>query len=232
MNLSVRFLLTDIEGTTTSIAFVHDTLFPFARAALPEFLREHAHDPEVRAEVVATAMLAECSPDDHPTILATLLSWMDADQKVTPLKALQGMIWRRGYADGQLQSHVYPDVVPALKAWHAAGIGLGVYSSGSVAAQQQLFGHTPQGDLRELFSQWFDTRVGAKREADSYARIVQALGVIPEHILFLSDVAEELDAAQASGLQVVQLIRPEDGTQAAQQHASVHSFTELDLALA
>lgn len=229
MRLTAHQVLTDIEGTTTSIAFVHETLFPFARMALPEFLRAHADDPEVRAEVIATAMLAECDPDDHATILATLLSWMDADRKVTPLKALQGMIWQRGYAQGDLQSHVYPDVVPALKAWHAAGIGLAVYSSGSVPAQQQLFGHTPEGDLRPLFSQWFDTRVGGKREAGSYARIVQALGTPAEQILFLSDVAEELDAARASGLQTVQLLRAQDGTQPAKQHPGVSSFAELDI---
>lgn len=230
MNLQLRYLLTDIEGTTTSIAFVHDTLFPYARRALPDFLRQHADDPQVRAEVVATAMLAQCNPDDRALVLATLLSWMDADQKVTPLKALQGMIWQQGYAQGELQSHVYPDVVPALTAWHAAGIELAVYSSGSVAAQQQLFGHTPAGDLRPMFSQWFDTRVGGKREADSYARIVQALGSPAEQVLFLSDVAEELDAAHASGLQTVQLLREQDGTQPTPRHPGVRSFAELDLA--
>lgn len=222
-------ILTDIEGTTSSIAFVHDVLFPFARKALPAFLKAHAQEPEVQAQIQAVAMEAGCNPNDLSIVTATLLSWMDADRKVTPLKALQGMIWKSGYEDGSLVSHLYPDAIEGLRRWHAAGIRLAVYSSGSVPAQKLLFGHTAVGDLQPLFSAWFDTRVGGKREEKSYHAISDQLKESPANILFLSDIAEELDAASAAGLQTTQLVRVEDGTQPAPGHAQVGSFTELAL---
>lgn len=225
--MSQRTVLTDIEGTTSSIAFVHEVLFPYARRALPDFLREQADRPEVRAELNATAIEAGCDPSNLPLLQATLLSWMEADRKVTPLKALQGMIWREGYARGALQSHVYPDAVAGLRRWHAQGHPLAVYSSGSVEAQKQLFGHTQEGDLRALFGHWFDTRVGGKREAGSYAAIAEKLARDPADILFLSDVAEELDAAADAGLGTTQLLRPEDGTQPAPGHPQVARFDEV-----
>jgi enolase-phosphatase E1 len=45
-----RLVLTDIEGTTTAIAFVKDTLFPFAEAALDGFLATQGAAPAVAAE--------------------------------------------------------------------------------------------------------------------------------------------------------------------------------------
>ncbi len=222
-------ILTDIEGTTSSIAFVHEVLFPFARKALPGFLKAHAQEPEVQAQIQAVAMEAGCNPNDLSIVTATLLSWMDADRKVTPLKALQGMIWKSGYEDGSLVSHLYPDAIEGLQRWHAAGIRLAVYSSGSVPAQKLLFGHTSAGDLQPLFSGWFDTRVGGKREAGSYHAICEQLEEPPANILFLSDVAEELDAAAAAGMRTTQLVRAEDGTQPAPGHAQVCSFAEIAL---
>lgn len=222
-----KVILTDIEGTTSSIAFVHEVLFPYARKALPAFLKTHRQEPEVQAQIQAVAMEAGCDPNDLSIITATLLSWMDADRKVTALKALQGMIWKTGYEDGSLVSHLYPDALAELPRWHAAGIRLAVYSSGSVPAQKLLFGHTPDGDLQPLFSAWFDTRVGGKRETDSYRKIVEKLGEAAQDILFLSDIAEELDAAAAAGLRTTQLVRAEDGTQPALNHPQVRSFSEI-----
>lgn len=211
----IRAVLTDIEGTTSAIAFVKDTLFPFAEAALDGFLDAHAAQPEV------AAILAEV-PGPNPR--ATLRGWMAADVKATPLKALQGLIWRAGFEDGRLRGHLWPDVPACLRAWHAAGIGLAVYSSGSVEAQRLLFRHSVAGDLEPLFRGFFDTRTGPKREAASYAAITAALGLPAGEILFLSDVAEELDAARASGLRTCQLIRAADGTQPAGRHAEAHDF--------
>lgn len=222
-----RVILTDIEGTTSSIAFVHEVLFPYARKHLPAFLRAHAEAPEVRAEIQAVAMEARCNPGDLSIITATLLSWMDADRKVTPLKALQGMIWKAGYAEGALQGHIYPDAAEGLRRWHAAGIRLAVYSSGSVPAQKLIFGHSEAGDLRSLFSGWFDTRVGGKREAASYARIATELNDDPADILFLSDIAEELDAAAEAGLRTTQLVRAADGTVASPRHPRAAAFADL-----
>ncbi len=215
-------MLTDIEGTTTPIAFVRDTLFPFARSRLPAFLAARAGDVEVAAELEAVRRAA---PDAEP--LHTLLHWMDHDAKATPLKALQGMIWRDGYAAGTLRGELYPDVAPALRAWRAAGVSLLVYSSGSVEAQRLLFGRSTAGDLSALFSFWFDTAIGAKREADSYDRIAIAAGIPASAMLFLSDLEAELDAAAAGGLRTCQLVRAADGTRASARHATAADFAEV-----
>jgi enolase-phosphatase E1 len=212
-------VLTDIEGTTTAIAFVKETLFPFAEASLDAFLDTQGDRPEVAAilaEVAATA------PGADPR--ATLRRWMAEDAKVTPLKTLQGLIWRAGYADGRLKGHLWPDVAPCLAAWARGGVRLAVYSSGSVGAQRLLFGHTAAGDLTPLFAGFFDTQMGGKREEASYAAIAAALGLPPGAILFLSDVAEELDAAAAAGLGTCQLVRAADGTRLSGRHPEAADF--------
>ncbi|MBV9654570.1 MAG: acireductone synthase [Acetobacteraceae bacterium] len=215
-------ILTDIEGTTTPIAFVHRTLFPFARTRMAAFIATHRTEPEVAAALAETEKLA---PGRAP--LDTLLGWMDQDAKVMPLKALQGLIWRDGYAAGELQSELYPDVAPALRRWHAGGLRLAVYSSGSVGAQRLLFGHAPEGDLTPLFAGFFDTATGAKREAASYGAIARALDLGPGTLLFLSDVEAELDAAMAAGLATCQLVRPADGTVASSRHQTAADFAAV-----
>lgn len=211
----IRAILTDIEGTTSAIAFVKETLFPFAEAALDAFLDAHGNDPEV------AAILAEIPGPDRR---ATLRRWMAEDAKVTPLKSLQGLIWRAGFEDGRLKGHLWPDVAPCLRAWAASGLVLAVYSSGSEAAQRLLFRHSLAGDLEPLFRSFFDTRIGAKREAAAYTAIAAQLGLPPGEILFLSDVAEELDAAAAAGLRTCQLLRAADGTRPSGRHAEVTDF--------
>ena len=204
-----RAILTDIEGTTSSIAFVKEVLFPYARAALPGFVREHGHEPQVRRWLDAAAIDAGSVCMD--SVLAEVLQgWIDQDRKHTALKALQGMIWTEGYRNGDYRAHLYPDVAPALRVWHAAGHPLYVYSSGSVAAQKLFFRHSEAGDLSGLFSGWFDTEVGGKREVASYRQIAQEMGRAAGEIVFLSDVVEELDAARAAGLDTVLLDRRED----------------------
>ena len=159
-----------------------------------------------------------------PNQLATLLGWMDGDVKAGPLKTLQGIAWADGYVDGFIVGALYPDVAPALARWQAAGIDLAVYSSGSVAAQRLLFRHSVAGDLEGLFAAFFDTATGGKREAASYRSIATACQTAPTDILFLSDVAEELDAADQAGLTTCQLIRPEDGTVASGRHRTATTF--------
>lgn len=202
-----RAVITDIEGTTTRISFVHDVLFPYARARIGAYLSAHEARPDIATLLGEVARLA---PGTAPE--AALLGWMDADAKVTPLKTLQGLIWQDGYAAGDLRSELYPDVAPCLRRWHAAGVGLYVYSSGSVAAQRLLFGHSADGDLTPLFGGYFDTGIGAKREQASYDAIAARTGIAPDSLLFLSDVTAELDAARAAGMQTCQLVRPQDGT--------------------
>lgn len=178
-----RAIVTDIEGTTSSISFVHETLFPYARARLPAWVAEHGGD------------------------LDRLLALMDADAKDTGLKDIQGRIWAEGYAAGELKGQVYPDAAEALRRWHAAGLTLAVFSSGSVAAQKLIFGHSDQGDLAPLFSGWFDTTTGPKRDAASYETIADVLGELPGDVLFLSDIAAEIDAAKAAGMRALLIDR-------------------------
>ena len=226
-------VLTDIEGTTSSISFVHEVLFPYARAALPDFVRRRGDDPEVRAWLDRAAVDAGGVCQDE-VIVEVLQGWIDEDRKHPALKALQGMIWLDGYQTGDFQAHVYPDAAQALRGWHASGHTLAVYSSGSVPAQKLLFGHSSQGDLSPLFSAWFDTAVGGKREVASYQAIVQSLGVPAREVVFLSDVVEELDAAREAGLRTVLLDRREDYPiprigEACHGHERVESFAAVVL---
>lgn len=229
--MPVRAILTDIEGTTSSISFVKDVLFPYARRALPGFVREHGGQPEVRRwlDVVATEQGGVCSDD---TLVEVLQGWIDQDRKHTALKALQGMIWSAGYRSADFTAHMYADAAEALREWHAAGLPIHVYSSGSVPAQKLFFGHSDAGDLTSVVSNWFDTEVGGKREAASYAGIAAAIGLAPGDVLFLSDVVEELDAAREAGMQTVLVDRREDYPQprtgeATRGHRRVESFADV-----
>ncbi len=226
-------ILTDIEGTTSSISFVKDVLFPYARRELPRFVRERGDEPEVRRwlDAVATEHGAMCSDD---VIVETLQGWVDEDRKHTALKALQGMLWQDGYRSADFTAHIYPDAAEALQRWHDAGHSLAVYSSGSVAAQKLFFGNSDAGDLLPLFSAFFDTEVGGKREAASYKRIAEALSREPGEIVFLSDVVAELDAARDAGMRTVLVDRREDYPQprtgaACNGHVRVESFAEIDI---
>ncbi|GAA0911767.1 acireductone synthase [Luteibacter anthropi] len=204
----IRAVLTDIEGTTSSIDFVKDVLFPYARQHLPAFVETHADDPEVQHWLHEAAKEAGIVQASRTEIIDLLIRWIDEDRKATPLKALQGMIWRQGYESKAYVSHMYPEVAARLKAWHDQGLKLYVYSSGSVPAQKLMFGFSENGDLTQLFSGYFDTQTGHKREVESYRRIAEAIGLPPAQVLFLSDIKEELDAARAAGMHTTHLIRP------------------------
>lgn len=225
----VRAVLTDIEGTTSSIAFVHDVLFPYARSRLAGFVEAHQHEPDVAHWLDATAREAGVDRGNLKRITDTLLHWIDADRKATPLKALQGMIWKAGYERGAYRAHVYPEVPAKLAAWKAAGLRLYVYSSGSVAAQRLFFGHTVAGDLAPLFDGWFDTGVGGKRERGSYLRIAESIGLGPDTIVFLSDVGAELDAARGAGMHTIEVCRPPARCPEAGTHPCVADFGAIAL---
>ena len=201
---------------------MHDTLFPFAERALDGFLRDRGAEPAVAAILAEVRALA---PGQDPA--AALRGWMARDEKVTPLKALQGMVWRRGFEAGALRGHLWPDVAPCLRAWAAAGIALRIYSSGSVEAQRLLFAHSEAGDLTPLLSGFDDTRTGPKREPASYAAIAAAAGTTPGEVLFLSDVEAELEAARAAGMRTGQIVRAADGTAAGTRHPVCATFPEV-----
>lgn len=205
--MTIRAILTDIEGTTTPIAFVHEALFPYARARMAEFCMRHAREPRVAAELRAAREL-----DGHPELdldatIALLIRWIDEDRKAGPLKTLQGFIWRKGYEEGVLKGQVYADAAASLARWHARGLKLFVYSSGSEEAQKLIFGYSDKGDLAGLFSGFFDTRIGAKTEPRSYEAIARMAGFAAAEILFLSDHPGEVVAAKSAGLQVARIDR-------------------------
>ncbi len=223
----IRAIVTDIEGTTTSLAYVKEVLFPYARRHIRRFVQDNASRPEVAAILDAIRAIVG-KPLDLEAISTQLEQWSDEDRKITPLKTLQGMIWEAGYLNGDFLGHVYEDAARNLRQWHARGIRLYVYSSGSVHAQKLLFAHTPMGDLAPLFSGYFDTTIGHKRDSASYAAIGRQLELSPSEILFLSDVREELDAARDVGMRTSWLVRdtiPQSGA----EHTQVANFDEISL---
>lgn len=219
----IKAIVTDIEGTTSSIDFVHQTLFPYAKARLRAFLKAQGGDATVRAALDEVAQIEgrTLTLDEAADVLE---QWIVEDRKLTPLKTLQGLIWKTGYEAGELKGHVYPDTPEFLRRWHADGKQLYVYSSGSVAAQKLIFGYTDYGDLTPLFSGYFDTHVGGKREAASYRAILQQVGLDGAEVLFLSDIGEELDAARAAGLRTCQLLRDAKAV-AAPAHPQARDFS-------
>lgn len=226
---NVDFILTDIEGTTTSISFVYEVLFPYFRENISK-LTTMIHIDEVAEAFQQTAVIIEQEEGkvvtDHDALIATLLKWSLEDRKIKPLKTVQGFLWRTGYESGEILGHVYPDVSVALETWKKAGLQMGVFSSGSVAAQKLIFGFSELGDLTPFFSAYFDINTGGKRDAETYEIIAKNISISNEHILFLSDIVEELVAADEAGFQTIQLVR-EGNTVNWKSH--VRDFSEIQI---
>ena len=240
----IQAVVLDIEGTTTPIAFVYEVLFPFVRRHLGQFLAENWDSERVRHAVdrlrhewtgdVRAGEKPPAWPDaaatQAPAALEPYVEWlMDRDRKSSGLKLLQGLVWERGYLDGALRSEIFPDVAPALRRWREAGVEISIYSSGSVLAQRLLFGHTAAGDLTPWLSGFFDTAVGAKTESGSYRRIAEALGQAPGSLLFISDVARELEAASSAGWHVLLCRRPGNTPQPDYPAGIIEDFAEVSL---
>lgn len=240
-------LLLDIEGTTTPIDFVYQVLFPYARARMGDFLVRHLADEEVRAAV--SGLYDERARDDgqgtpplcpsgrlgeaQVDAVVAYIHWlMDHDRKLTPLKTIQGKLWKEGYMRGELKGQVFPDVAPNLRRWRGQGRTTCIYSSGSVLAQKLLFRHTGEGDLTEFIHGFFDTNVGHKTEPTSYLKIADHLLLRPPQIVFVSDVVAELDAAAAAGFQTLLCIRPGNRPQPGPAvHAAISTFDEVSAVL-
>jgi enolase-phosphatase E1 len=221
----IKVIITDIEGTTSSLSFVKEILFPYARAHLAEFVRCRIHEPQVQSVLAQTCQVLNEQLDTEQAI-SQLIAWLDQDKKITPLKSLQGLIWEEGYHQGDLQGHIYSDAAKHLQQWHSQGLALYVYSSGSVHAQKLLFAHTEFGDLTSLFSGYFDTHIGGKKDISSYQYIAKHIGLPAAQLLFLSDMVDELDAAKSAGFTTIQLVR-DTTTQLQASHRQVSSFAEI-----
>ena len=229
-----RGILIDVEGTTSSISFVYDVLFTFARQHVGDFLAHHPNDPAVQAAAEALAAEAGAAdatladPAGTTRLALAAIDLMNRDVKSTPLKALQGMIWRSGFDSGELVSHVFDDVPETLAQWADSGLDVRIYSSGSIDAQKLFFSHTCAGDLTPHLRGHYDTTTGPKREAASYRAIAVDMGMEPREILFISDVGEELDAARQAGMATALAIRPGNREPGGRlEHESLESFTEI-----
>ncbi len=235
-------ILLDIEGTTSSIRFVHDVMFPFVRQRLESFLSTQFHSPSVQSACEQIARDAghaslqawresEHHDDGRELIQSEVVRLMDIDAKATGLKALQGIIWQAGFDSGELRAHVYPEVVPAIQRWRAAGKDVRMYSSGSVAAQKLFFGQVENwGNCLDLFSGHYDTTIGSKKHSPSYSAIAQDWRLEPAEILFISDVSAELTAAAEAGFQIAASIRPEnDPIAGGFAECAITSFDQIEL---
>ncbi|MEZ6096242.1 MAG: acireductone synthase [Pirellulaceae bacterium] len=239
IKLQARAVVLDIEGTTSSIHFVTDTMFPYVREHLAEFL--HSHGSQGDVVEVATLIQSEAkeagwqddhqeTSPEHANLISAVHFLMDRDSKTTGLKKLQGMIWKDGFESHQMVAHVYNEVPECLNAWKSQGLDLRIYSSGSIAAQKLFFGHTTAGNLLSLFSHHYDTTTGMKREVGSYQAIVSDIGIPASDVVFVSDVVEELDAASAAGLQCVLSVRPGNPPQRADHNfPAIESFKQIEL---
>lgn len=223
----IKAIITDIEGTTTDIHFVHKVLFPYSRERMADFVKANAANPVI-APVLQEIALGIGTNATQADVITQLIAWIDNDVKMGTLKTLQGYIWQKGFEEGAFTGHIYPDAYESLLKWHQAGIKLYIYSSGSVQAQQLLFGYSDFGDLRHLFSDYFDTAIGGKKEATSYLHILKSIKFDANEVLFLSDVVAELDAARDNGIKT-QLLNRDGAALNANGHPVCTSFADIKL---
>jgi enolase-phosphatase E1 len=209
-----KAILLDLEGTTTPVGFVRDTLFPYAKARIAGFVLDNLGSLKYEMDQLVSEHAAEkeypsdLRPDSPNSVADYLKYLMDQGRRSTPLKSIQGMIWQSAYESGEVVTPVFDDVPAALKRWKAADKAVSVFSSASVLAQQLIFRHTEQGDLTQYIFNYFDTNTGLKDDAQSYTRIAEDMGHAPADMLFVSDAAVELDAARATGMQTSLSVRP------------------------
>lgn len=243
--VQVKLVLLDIEGTTTPISFVTETLFPYIRRELKTYLTKRWENPEVQEDIEFLRQQSIKDQDDQSlsvseinstdsdkdsiidSVVKNVEEQMDLDRKISPLKQLQGHMWKFGYQSGELKGVVYSDVVDALKKWNELSIPVYIYSSGSVAAQKLLFGNSTQGDLLPYLKGHFDTNIGSKVESESYEKIAQELSVNPNEILFVTDSFKELQAATKFNLQLRLSVRPGNASVESDEFVRITSFAEL-----
>lgn len=239
----ISHLLLDIEGTTCPVSFVSDVLFPYASQQLEPYIEQHHKDADIK-EILQSAIKEHNQDDnwlkggsargrlndpnnDRQSIGHYLKHLISIDKKSTALKDLQGRIWNNGYACGDIVSTLFPEVAICLNEWRSMNLTLAVYSSGSIEAQQLLYKYTPSGDLRPLFSHWFDTHTGPKKEAMSYSTICKQMQVQPSEVLFISDSTVECDAAQRAGVETMFSLREGNPDTNPRGHRQITNLNEV-----
>lgn len=228
----IKAILTDIEGTTSSISFVKDVLFPYAYEEMENFLVQHFNNDFVYEQARMVCELEGLKDGCQPRQIAEILrEWIKCDRKVPPLKELQGMIWEKGYKTGDYQAHIYRDAYDKLQEWYQQNLPIYIYSSGSIYAQKLFFGYSIYGNLLNLFSGFFDTNIGSKKEIKSYLLIAEKMNLNPNNILFLSDIEDEIISADKAGMKTVWVIRDEQKIQTEKplnkHHKIVENFYEI-----
>lgn len=238
---SVKALLLDIEGCTSSIAFVKDVLFPYVRNNLDKYLQENIFNDSAKTialqkcleqEVAHAAVALQTKPPQPSTLQEMVYFLMDHDVKCATLKDLQGKMWKAGYESGELKGHTYLDFKPMLEWMKSCKVPVYIYSSGSIAAQKLLFANSNVGDVLPLLSGHFDIpTAGNKKMASSYEKIAQSLGLKPSEICFCSDAVDELIAARDAGVtHAVMTIRPGNAPLSSDDRhrfPTIHSLLQL-----
>ncbi|MCL1051899.1 acireductone synthase [Shewanella abyssi] len=225
--MGIRAIVVDTAGTTTDLNFIEDVLFPYSAKALPAFLEENQNNVLVENCICDVQDIA-LEPDANlARVTEILLQWISEDRKATPLKTIQGLIWKQGYANGEFTGHIFPDFIEALDGYKQKGLRIYSFSSASVDAQKLLFGNSDAGDLTDKFNGHFDTRTGNKRFKQAYRNILNTISLSPKQILFVSDVLEELKAADEAGLNVMQMVR--DDSQRTGDFKQISSFADIEL---
>lgn len=247
----INAILTDIEGTTSSINFVNDVLFPYAEKAMPEYIEAHKDDPAVAALISDVLCIAnddqdlkngddqakkpeelrQFSEDELELAVSTLVGWIQDQTKTEPLKVLQAQVWTSGYKNGDFTAHLYDDALNVLSEWHNQNIPIFTFSSATIKAQQLFFGYSGAGDIRYLFSDYFDASQDAKRNSTAYQVITENIAIDASETLFISDSLAELDAAKEAGFQTCLIARgdSEPSGNSSNSHLSVRSFNEINL---
>jgi len=222
-------IVLDIEGTTTSISYVKDELFPYAARYMEEYVKTNWNEEKMK-EIVDilindqnkleglegfVPLPYESSPEseieDFKNKVVSHLQWQQSrDFKSTGLKKLQGYIWQKGYFEGTIKGHMYEDVPKVLKYWKKLGKRIFIYSSGSIGAQKLLFSNSIAGDLDQYIDGNFDTTIGSKIESESYVKLTEEIKEIPENIVFFTDRPKEVVAAKKSGMSVIRMVREDD----------------------
>lgn len=243
-NLAPMILIFDVEGTTTSVSFVRDTLFSYIRNNLYDYINNQWDDEEFK---IVVALLTDQSNTDvrnnvkgvvpitegnnkKDSVYFNVLWQMNEKRSTPSLKLLQGHVMRLGFKTGALVGHVYRDFENLLQTIYESDCRVYTYSSGSVEAQELLFEHSIYGNLSKYFKGHFDSGIGKKDDPESYKNIARKLKCKPESIGYFTDSYEEADAAAEAGCRTFVICRTDGLTEpkySESRHWTFKTFSQV-----